>query len=123
MTERRAAAAPPASLRGPDSSHSNTRTGRDRACIELDGQVSRHHNLLPNSLSQRSLALLWQILSGTGFPNQFFCDSWVVGFWRGRPWLAGRRIGKKSLDAFSSRFWVGWVTRRGDKCVHSTCRG
>src|SRR5262249_58314792 len=27
-----------------------------------------------------SLALLWQILSGTGFPNQFFCDSWVVGF-------------------------------------------
>src|SRR6058998_909047 len=69
------------------------------------------------------LALLWQILSGTGFPNQFFCDSWVVGFWRGRPWLAGRRIGKKSLDAFSSRFWVGWVTRRGAKCVLSTCRG
>ena len=25
-----------------------------------------------------------------GFPNQFFCGSWVVGFWRGRPWLAGR---------------------------------
>jgi hypothetical protein len=29
-----------------------------------------------------TLALLWQILSGTGFPNQFFNDSWVVGFWR-----------------------------------------
>src|SRR5258707_9205422 len=28
------------------------------------------------------LALLWQILRDTGFPNQFFCDSWVVGFWR-----------------------------------------
>jgi hypothetical protein len=28
------------------------------------------------------LALLWQNLSGTGFPNQFFNDSWVVGFWR-----------------------------------------
>jgi hypothetical protein len=28
------------------------------------------------------LALLWQILIGTGFPNQFFNDSWVVGFWR-----------------------------------------
>ena len=28
------------------------------------------------------LALLWQIFSGTGFPNHFFCDSWVVGFWR-----------------------------------------
>src|SRR6516225_8349786 len=29
-----------------------------------------------------SLALLWQIFIGTGFPNHFFCDSWVVGFWR-----------------------------------------
>jgi hypothetical protein len=28
------------------------------------------------------LALLWQIFSMTGFPNQFFDDSWVVGFWR-----------------------------------------
>src|SRR6266404_4234597 len=75
------------------------------------------------SKSAKVVTLLWQILSGTGFPNQFFCDSWVVGFWRGRPWLAGRRIGKKSLDAFSSRFWLGWVTKRGEKCVHSTCRG
>src|SRR5215831_4985814 len=52
-----------------------------------------------------------------------FCDSWVVGFWRGRPWLAGHRIGKKSLDTFSSRFWIGWDTRRGDRCARSTCRG
>ena len=29
-----------------------------------------------------NLALLWQIFSDVGFPNQFFCDSWVVGFWR-----------------------------------------
>src|ERR1700726_2063696 len=46
----------------------------------------------PRSLPRRSacphrywlpgLALLWQIFSGTGFPNQFFNDSWVVGFWR-----------------------------------------
>ena len=64
-----------------------------------------------------------RFLSGTGFPNQFFCNSWVVGFWRGRPWLAEFRIGGRSLDAFSSRFWLGWVTRRGDKCVHSTFRG
>ena len=31
------------------------------------------------------LALLWQILrliGETGFPNQIFGDSWVVGFWR-----------------------------------------
>jgi hypothetical protein len=47
-----------------------------------------------------SLALLWQILSGAGFPNQFFCDSWVVGLWRGRRWEAEDRIGGRSLDAF-----------------------
>src|SRR5262249_36221870 len=52
----------------------------------------------------QDLALLWQILSGTGFPNQFFCDSWVVGFWRGRPWLAGCRIGETSLNVGSCRF-------------------
>ena len=33
----------------------------------------------------QALALLWQIFSGTGFPNQFFNDSWVVGL-EGRPW-------------------------------------
>jgi hypothetical protein len=69
------------------------------------------------------LALLWQILSSAGFPNQFFNDSWMVGFWRGRRWLAGRWIGKKSLDVGSSRFWIGWVIKRGDKCVRSTYRG
>src|SRR5258708_34768729 len=29
------------------------------------------------------LALLWQIFACTGFPNHFFCDSWVVGFLEG----------------------------------------
>jgi predicted DNA-binding ribbon-helix-helix protein len=29
-----------------------------------------------------SLALLWQIVDLVGFPNQFFDDSWAVGFWR-----------------------------------------
>ena len=33
--------------------------------------------------------------------------------WRGRPWLEGRRIGKKSLDAFSSRFWIGFGVPMG----------
>src|SRR5215510_9595365 len=72
--------------------------------------------------SKFELALLWQILSSTGFPNHFFCDSWVVGFWRGRLWLAGYRIGKASLDVGSSRFWISWATRRGDKCARSTCQ-
>src|SRR5262249_33736241 len=41
-----------------------------------------HRQTSPNEfqVSLPLLALLWQILSGTGFPNQFFCDSWVVGF-------------------------------------------
>src|SRR5713226_10629384 len=69
------------------------------------------------------LALLWQILIGMGFPNQFFSDSWVVGFWRGRPWLAGHRIGETNLDAGCSRFWSGWGIKRGGRCVRSTCRG
>src|SRR5262249_6374385 len=44
-------------------------------------------------------------------------------FWRGRPWLAGRRIGETSSDVGSSRFWIGWVTKHGDKCARSTCPG
>src|SRR5262249_1789863 len=43
-------------------------------------------------------------------------------FWRGRPWFAERRIGETSLAVGSSRFWIGWVTRHGDKCARSTCR-
>src|SRR4029450_4894754 len=68
------------------------------------------------------LALLWQILGGAGFPNQFFCDSWVVAFWGGRPWLRGRWIGETSLGVGSSRFWLAWATRRGDRCARSTWR-
>src|SRR5262245_58290340 len=49
--------------------------------------------------SAEGLALHWQIFGGTGFPNQFFSDSWVVGFWRGRPWLARYRIGETNSDA------------------------
>src|SRR5512133_2835317 len=42
-------------------------------------------------------------------------------FWRGRPWFAERGIGETSLAVGSSRFWIGWVTRHGDKCARSTC--
>src|SRR5258708_17661440 len=34
-------------------------------------------------LCVHALALLWQIFACTGFPNHFFCDSWVVGFLEG----------------------------------------
>ena len=60
---------------------------------------------------------LWQILSGTGFPNQFFCDSWVVGFWRGRPWLAGRRIGRDELGRWLKPF----LDRLGHKARRQMC--
>src|SRR3974390_2511813 len=45
--------------------------------IERDISAYRSRRYCPEGL-----ALLWQIFSGTGFPNQFFNDSWVVGFWR-----------------------------------------
>jgi hypothetical protein len=95
------------------------RIGVLTALSESDPEVKAWLTALEEGL--QSLALLWQILSGTGFINQFFCDSWAVGFWGAdHGWQAGRWIGKKSLDAFSSRFRIGWS---GDKCVHSACRG
>jgi hypothetical protein len=33
---------------------------------------------------------------------------------------AERRITETSLAVGSSRFWIGWVTRHGDKCARST---
>src|SRR4051812_44105170 len=53
----------------------------------MEGQCC--HGYSPRWLRQRRnlrafclgvLALHWQIFRGTGFPNQFFSDSWVVGF-------------------------------------------
>ena len=60
--------------------------------------IARTYNVSHMTIS--SLALLWQIVIGAGFPNQFFGDLWVVGFWRGRPWLAGHRTGRGSSNAF-----------------------
>src|SRR6516162_11517837 len=64
-------------------------------------------NPVPLQTAEVVLALLWQIFRGHG---------------RGRPWLAGRRIGETSSDVGSSRLWIGWVTKHGDKCARSTCR-
>src|SRR6516164_8580586 len=69
------------------------------------------------------LALLWQIFRRARDSQITFSvtHGWSA-FWRGRPWLAGRRIGETSSDVGSSRFWIGWVTKHGDKCARSTCR-
>src|SRR5262249_2507518 len=72
---------------------SNSSLGYHRS----DGRTAENGFATSSGVSKSAkvvLELLWEILSGTGFPNQFFCDSWVVGFWRGRPWLGRRRIGK-----------------------------
>ena len=42
------------------------------------------------------LALLWQIFSGTGFPNQFFNNSWVVGFWRADHGRHNAELGRRA---------------------------
>jgi hypothetical protein len=49
-----------------------------------------------------------------GFPNQIFCDSWVVGFLEGRPWWARGRIGKTSL---------GWLKPFLDRLGHARDKG
>jgi hypothetical protein len=98
------------------------RVGRAR-CACSRSKATRHVSALRSAVasaapSRGTSSSLWQ-----DFPNQFFCDSWVVGFWRGRPWLAGRWIGKTSLNVGSSRFWIDWGTRHGAGCARSMCRG
>src|SRR5262249_48153057 len=76
---------------------SDLRNGPAWSLSDQSGHPSRQ---VPEpELWVHDLTLLWQILRRAGFPNQFFSDSWVVGFWRGRPWLAGHWIGERSLDA------------------------
>jgi hypothetical protein len=65
----------------------------------------------------KAKTLLWQIIRGTGFPNQIFSDSWVVGLMEGRPWRARGQVGNASLGDGSSLSWSVWVTRRGNGCV------
>src|SRR5258705_7109510 len=43
--------------------------------------------------------------------------SWVVGFWRGRPWVAGRRIGRQSFGRFLKPF----LERLGHKARRQMC--
>jgi hypothetical protein len=39
--------------------------------------------------------------------------------------MVGRTLDWKeeSLDVGSSRFWIGWVIKRGGRCARSTYRG
>jgi putative tryptophan/tyrosine transport system substrate-binding protein len=54
------------------------------------GEAYRQMGAYVDRILKGTSTTLADLEGGWGFPNQFFCDSWVVGFWRGRPWLAGR---------------------------------
>src|SRR5262249_16112627 len=73
-------------------------------------------------MSPRPSATLADFSRGRDSQITFSVTHGWSAFWRGRPWFAERRIGETSLAVGSSRFWIGWVTRHGDKCARSTCR-
>src|SRR5271167_3953052 len=57
------------------------RSGHQSECKHALDRAS----LILSEKSESALALLWQLfalLARLGFTNQFFNDSWVVGFWR-----------------------------------------
>ncbi len=81
--------------------HAAWRATGDKALLE------RHIDSAENCL-----ALLWQIFSGTGFPNQFFNDSWVVGFWRADHGRHNVELGRRA-----SRI------NRGGECVRFMWQG
>src|SRR5260370_36025750 len=65
----------------------NSAVARKRGCISTTTSLELtarpavlHSSIAVRGLARQRLALLWQILSGTGFPDQVFNDSWVVGF-------------------------------------------
>ena len=59
----------------------------DAAALRPQGKSPSHRqvNWMPVSIAF-GCYLLWQIFSGTGFPNQFFNDSWGGRLLEGRPW-------------------------------------
>ena len=60
-----------------------------RRC-RYDGQTGNLRDLGTGSIvGHVSLALLWQIISGTGIPNQFFCELMGGRLLEGRPWREG----------------------------------
>src|SRR3974390_53634 len=78
------------------------------------GTVTRAASRQGPGCHLEELALLWQILSGEGFPNQFFCDSWVVGL---RRRLTMRSDWQKELGRFLNPF----LARLGHKARRQMC--
>ena len=63
------------------------------------------------------LALLWQIFAGAGFPNHFFCDSWVVGFLEGPTMVSRTSDWRGELGRWLKPF----VDRLGHKARRQMC--
>src|SRR5215831_2583264 len=85
-------------------------------------RVARKRTRLADFMSTRPNTTLADFSRARDSQITFSVTHGWSAFWRGRPWLAGRRIGETSSDVGSSRFWIGWVTKHGDKCARSTCR-
>src|SRR3954454_1775313 len=71
---------------------------------------------MPVPASPANLALLCQIFRCTGFPNQFFCDSWVVGF--GGPTMAARN---SNWEDELGRWLKPFLDRLGHKARRRMC--
>ena len=63
------------------------------------------------------LALLWQIFWGAGFPNHFFCDSWVVGFLEGPTMVSRTSDWRGELGRWLKPF----LDRLGHKARRQMC--
>src|SRR5262244_3220336 len=64
-----------------------------------------------------ALALLWQFFAGTGFPNHFFCDSWVVGFLEGPTMVSRTSDWRDELGRWLKPF----LDRLGHKARRQMC--
>src|SRR6266513_1637139 len=80
----------------------------------MDSEINK---MRQQKITTVMLALLWEILSGVGFPNQFFCDSWVVGF------LEGPTMGSRTSDWKEElgRFLKPFLDRLGHKSRRQMC--
>src|SRR5262245_52924163 len=66
---------------------------------------------------EKRLALLWQFFAGTGFPNHFFCDSWVVGFLEGPTMVSRTSDWRDELGRWLKPF----LDRLGHKARRQMC--
>src|SRR6516162_3983569 len=72
---------------------------------------------MPAFMSTRSSTTLADFSAGTGFPNHFFCDSWVVGFLEGPTMVSRTSDWRDELGRWLKPF----VDRLGHKARRQMC--